>query len=86
MPRGILKVVLMLFIARWWGDVIGSRVTDPEQMIKVGFVLLGVPGIVLTVLGWFARDSRPWPSTWFTRISGAVILLVGVLVVFGVLP
>jgi hypothetical protein len=86
MPRGILKVVLMLFVARWWGDVIGSRVTDPEQMIKLGFVLLGVPGIVLTVLGWFARDSRPWPSTWFTRISGAVILLVGVLVVFGVLP
>ena len=86
MPRGILKIVLMLFVARWWGDVIGSRVTDPEQMIKLGFVLLGVPGIVLTVLGWFARDSRPWPSTWFTRISGAVILLVGVLVVFGVLP
>jgi len=86
MPRGILKVVLMLFVARWWGDVLGSRVTDPEQMIKLGFVLLGVPGIVLTVLGWFARSSRPWPSTWFTRISGMIILIVGILVVFGVLP
>jgi predicted RNA-binding protein with TRAM domain len=86
MPRGILKVVLMLFVARWWGDILGSRVTDPEQMIKVGFVLLGLPGIVFTVLGWFARDSRPWPSTWFTRISGMIVLIVGVLVVFGVLP
>ena len=86
MPRGILKVVFMLFVARWWGDILGSRVTDPEQMIKVGFVLLGLPGIVFTVLGWFARDSRPWPSTWFTRISGMIILIIGVLVVFGVLP
>jgi hypothetical protein len=86
MPRGILKVVLMLFVARWWGDVLGSRVTDPEQMIKLGFVLLGLPGIVLTVLGWFARNSRPWPSSWFTRISGMIILIVGILVVFGVLP
>ena len=86
MPRGILKVVFMLFVARWWGDILGSRVTDPEQMIKVGFVLLGLPGIVFTVLGWFARDSRPWPSTWFTRISGMIVLIVGVLVVFGVLP
>jgi hypothetical protein len=51
MPRGILKVVLMLFVARWWGDILGSRVTDPEQMIKVGFVLLGLPGIVFTVQG-----------------------------------
>jgi hypothetical protein len=86
MPRGILKVVFMLFVARWWGDVLGSRVTDPEQMIKLGFVLLGVPGIALTVLGWFARSSRPWPSTWFTRISGLIVLVIGVLVVFGVLP
>jgi hypothetical protein len=85
-PRGILKVVLMLFIARWWGDILGSRITDPEQMIKVGFVLLGLPGIVLTVLGWFARSSRPWPSTWFTRLSGMLVLIVGILVVFGVLP
>jgi hypothetical protein len=85
-PRGILKVVLMLFVARWWGDILGSRITDPEQMIKVGFVLLGLPGIVLTVLGWFARSSRPWPSTWFTRLSGMLVLIIGILVVFGVLP
>jgi hypothetical protein len=85
-PRGILKVVLMLFVARWWGNILGSQISDPEQMIKVGFVLLGLPGIVLTVLGWFARSSRPWPSTWFTRLSGMLVLIVGILVVFGVLP
>ena len=86
MPRGILKVVFLLFVARWWGDLLGSRVTDPEQMIKIGFVLLGLPGILLTVIGWFARSSRPWPSTWFTRLSGLLVLIVGILVVFGVLP
>ena len=86
MPRGILKVVLMLFVARWWGNILGSQISDPEQMIKVGFVLLGLPGIVLTILGWFARSSRPWPSTWFTRLSGLLVLIVGILVVFGVLP
>jgi hypothetical protein len=85
-PRGILKVVLMLFVARWWGNILGSQISDPEQMIKVGFVLLGLPGIVLTVLGWFARSSRPWPSTWFTRLSGMLVLIVGILVVFGVIP
>jgi hypothetical protein len=26
MPRGILKVVFMLFVARWWGNILGSQI------------------------------------------------------------
>ena len=68
-------------------DTTGSDdVPEPGQLIMFSFVFMGTPGLVVTVLGWFGRSSsRPWPQTWFTRISGLVILIIGILMVRGVL-
>ena len=86
MPRGIFKVTVMMLIARIWGLVLTDLVSDPAQMITFSFVFMGTPGVVATVLGWFGRSSsRPWPQTWFTRIAGLVILIIGILMVRGVL-
>jgi hypothetical protein len=86
MPRGIFKVTVMMLVARLWGIVLTDQISDPAQMITFGFVFMGTPSIVTTVLGWFGRSSsKPWPQTWFTRISGLAILIVGILMVRGVL-
>jgi hypothetical protein len=86
MPRGIFKVTVMMLIARIWGLVLTDLISDPAQMIMFSFVFMGTPGVVATVLGWFGRSStRAWPQTWFTRIAGLIILIIGILMVRGVL-
>jgi len=84
LPRGIFKVVLMLFVAKWWGGLIANQVDNPAEMIKIGFVALGVPGLTLTAIGWFARSSRKWPSTILTKLLGIALLIIGVLVVLDI--
>jgi hypothetical protein len=86
MPRGIFKVTVMMLIARIWGLVLADLVSDPAQMVMFSFVFMGTPGVVATVLGWFGRSStRAWSQTWFTRIAGLIILIIGILMVRGVL-
>ena len=84
LPRGIFKVVLMLFVAKWWGSIVAAQVDNPADMIKFGFVLLGLPGLALGAVGWFARSSRPWPSTIVTKLLGTALLIIGVLVVLNI--
>jgi hypothetical protein len=86
LPRGILKVTFMMLIARWWGQLLTSNIDDAEKMLTFGFVFLGMPGFITTVLGWFGRSSsQPWKQNWFTRIGGLILLVVGFLIVRGVL-
>jgi titin len=85
LPRGIFKVVFIMLIARWWGTVVTSNVPDAEQMIKVGFVLLGLPGLLAGIAGWFGRSGGDWKSTTVSRVLGVVLLIVGFLMVRGVL-
>jgi hypothetical protein len=86
MPRGILKVTFMMFVARWWGQLLTSNIDDAEKMLTFGFVFLGMPGFITTVLGWFGRSSsKPWKPNWFTRFGGLVVLVVGFLIVRGVI-
>ena len=86
MPRGILKLTFMMFVARWWGQLLTTNIDDAEKMITFGFVFLGMPGFITTVMGWFGRSSsHDWKQNWFTRISGLVLLIVGFLIVRGVL-
>jgi hypothetical protein len=81
LPRGLFRVVLMLFVAKWWGGIVADRVSDPANMVMIGFVLLGLPGLALTITGWFARESKPWRSTIVSKLLGVVVLIVGLIVV-----
>jgi titin len=85
LPRGIFKVVFIMFIARWWGTIVTSNVPDADQMVKVGFVLLGLPGLIAGVAGWFGRSGGDWKSTTTSRVLGVVLLVVAFLMVRGYL-
>ena len=59
---------------------------DAEKMLTFGFVFLGMPGFITTVLSWFGRSSsKPWKPNWFTRFGGLATLVIGFLIVRGVL-
>ena len=85
LPAGLLRTVVMLFVARWWASNISSFSEDPSTQLKAAFVLLGIPSLVLTSLGWFSGGDRKWPSTPFSKFLGTVVLVIGVLTVRGVL-
>lgn len=85
LPAGLLRTVVMLFVARWWASNISSFSEDPETQLQAAFVLLGIPSLVLTSLGWFAGGERKWRSTPISKVLGIVVLVIGVLTVRGVL-
>jgi hypothetical protein len=81
LPRGILKTVVMLFVAKWWGSLVAENVPNADEMVQYGFVLLGIPGLLLGVLGWFGRSSKPWSSTIASKLLGIVLLIIGLVTV-----
>ncbi len=85
LPAGLLRTVVMLFVARWWASNISSFSEDPGTQLQAAFVLLGIPSLVLTSLGWFAEGERNWRSTPISKVLGIVVLAIGVLTVRGVL-
>jgi hypothetical protein len=85
LPAGLLRTVVMLFVARWWASNISSLSEDPATQLQAAFVLLGIPSLVLTSLGWFAGGERKWRSTPVSKVLGIVVLAIGVLTVRGVL-
>jgi uncharacterized repeat protein (TIGR02059 family) len=85
LPAGLLRTVVMLFVARWWASNISSLSEDPATQLQAAFVLLGIPSLVLTLLGWFAGGERKWRSTPVSKVLGIVVLAIGVLTVRGVL-
>jgi titin len=85
LPRGIFKVVFIMFIARWWGTIVTSNVPDADQMVKVGFVLLGLPGLIAGIAGWFGRSGGEWKSTFTSRVLGVVFLVIAFLMIRGYL-
>jgi hypothetical protein len=86
MPRGLLKIVVLLLLAKWWGGVLTSNISNADQMVRIGFVFMGVPSLVATICGWFGRSStHQWKQNWLTRISGLVLLVVLFLMVQGII-
>ena len=85
LPSGLLRTVVMLFVARWWASNISAFSEDPSTQLQAAFVLLGIPSLVLTSLGWFAGGGRKWRSTPVSKVLGIVVLAIGVLTVRGVL-
>jgi uncharacterized repeat protein (TIGR02059 family) len=85
LPAGLLRTVVMLFVARWWASNISSFSEDPATQLQAAFVLLGIPSLVLTLIGWFAGGERKWRSTPVSKVLGIVVLAIGVLTVRGVL-
>jgi hypothetical protein len=49
------------------------------------FVIMALPGFLLSLLSLFGRDGHQPPIGWGMRIAGITILLAGILLVLGLL-
>jgi hypothetical protein len=85
-PRGLVRVVFMLFVCLWWGNLVDDQFGDSKNVLLYAFVLLSIPGLALGTADWFARDGKKWESTAVSRVLGVVVLVIGILSVRGVLP
>jgi hypothetical protein len=85
LPRNLLRVVMMLFVALWWGMLVNNHYGDSPNVLLYSFVLLSIPGTALGAADWFARDSKEWPSTPASKFLGVAVLVVGILCVRGVI-
>jgi hypothetical protein len=83
-PRGLLRIVLMLFVA----SVIGALLLHTmdkhaESFLADSFVILALPGFVLALLPVFGREGDEPATGWGKRIAGIAILAAGILLALG---
>jgi hypothetical protein len=83
LPSGVLKVVTMLVVGKLCSELLTAHV-DPGRAVALGFVLLALPGVLLSLLGNVGRDGKEWETTWPTRVFGTGVVAFGVLLVLGV--
>ncbi|MFM8352751.1 MAG: hypothetical protein ACKN9D_17015, partial [Actinomycetales bacterium] len=82
LPDGVPKVGVLLLVSWAISSVALTRLGDSAAYAQVAFVVLAIPGFVLSILGLVARGPRDaevrWyrrPSlTWFYRVGGIVVL------------
>lgn len=74
LPAGIVKVLFMLVIGSLFARLVFSILDDPDTMLRNGFILMTIPGLVLSALGLFGHDGPDPKWTWPRQALGVVIL------------
>jgi hypothetical protein len=89
LPKGALKIVVMVLIGTIFARWVQSFYQDPEQFVRWGFVILGLPGLVLQSIGFFADRSAPikWKyeglGRFLYRVGGVIIFFLIVEIAIG---
>lgn len=79
-PKGALKIIIMVFIGTIFGRWVQFFYQDPTEFLKWGFVILGFPGLILQILGFFADRSAP--INWKFRGKGRLLYQYGGVLIF----
>jgi hypothetical protein len=83
-PRGLLRIVLMLFVATVIGALLLHTMDEHAQsFLADSFVILALPGFVLALLPVFGREGVEPATGWGKRIAGIAILAAGILLALG---
>jgi hypothetical protein len=86
LPRGLLALVLMLFVATAVGALLLDTMDEHSKtFLADGFVILALPGFVLSLLSLFGRTGDEAPIGWGKRVAGLAVLITGILLVLGLL-
>jgi hypothetical protein len=76
-PKGVVKVVLMLLVSKLAAEALISAVGSPTKLISLGIVFLALPGVILSLLGNFGREGTEWGINWTFRILGVLVVVAG---------
>jgi hypothetical protein len=86
LPRGLLALVLMLFVATAVGALLLDKMDEhAKTFLADSFVILALPGFVLSLLSLFGRTEDEAPIGWGKRVAGLAVLITGILLVLGLL-
>jgi hypothetical protein len=86
LPKGLVRLVLMLFVATAVGALLLRTMDEhSETFLADSFVILALPGFLLSLLSLVGREGDPPAIGWSKRIAGIAILLAGILLVLGLL-
>jgi hypothetical protein len=78
LPQGALKIVVMVFVGTFFAQWVSTLFSNPQTFLAWSFVVLTIPGLILTLLGFFAgKSNQSWKSAkygkWIYRGFGLVI-------------
>ncbi|MGH2943928.1 MAG: hypothetical protein ACRDLN_14255, partial [Solirubrobacteraceae bacterium] len=86
LPKGLVQLVFLLFVVTAVAALLrGSMDVNSETFLADSFVLLSLPGFLLTLLSLFGREGDEPPIGWGKRIAGVAILAAGILLALGLL-
>jgi hypothetical protein len=89
MPTGAFKIVAMVFIGTFAATYIQGLFTSPRTFIEWSFVVLAIPGLILSILGKMAKEpdvdwkQSPMGNTVY-RVLGIIVFLLIIQIVRGV--
>lgn len=72
---GLVRLLVNLVIGLVAGLAVAKLITDPASMIAWGFVLLSLPGFVMSLNDIVTRDKPDIVLTWPRRIAGSVVFV-----------
>ena len=89
LPKGVLRIVVMIFIGSAFAKWVESRFSNPADYIAWSFVILTIPGLILKFVGDMAKKPRvDWKTSdagrWLYRIAGVAVFLIMIQVVRGI--
>ena len=86
LPKGLVELVLMTFVVTAFAALLFATMNeDSETFLANSFVLLALPGFLLSMLGLFGREGEERELSWGKRFAGLGVLVAGVLLTLGVL-
>jgi hypothetical protein len=86
LPKGLVELVLMLFVATAVGALLLSTMNEnAETFLANSFVLLSLPGFLLSLLNLFGREGDERQIGWGKRFAGIALLVAAILLVLGLL-
>ena len=80
-PRGIVKVVLMLEVGAIAATLYFRSHQSGQDIIRNAFVVLAIPGLVLSGIGLVGRHGERRTLRWPDRWAGLAILILGLYLV-----
>ena len=84
LPKGLVELVLMLLVGTVIGALLLSVMNDKaHDFLANTFVLLSLPGFVLSLLQLVGRDGDEPEIGWGKRIAGLGLLIFGVPLALG---